>query len=614
MFLVLFLQIFLKLFQTEVEFFDGATLIGEDTTAPYEFKVENLTFGVHGVYSKIYVNNEFNVTNIVNIQVGEQVPYLGSPILIPGVIEAGFYDAFEGGNGQNISYVDTSIGNNGDFRTDENIDAVSNNQEGAIVGWNAAGEWMEYSIDVQTAGIYDLSYRFASGNSSGGGPFYFEIEGNKISPNISVPNSNDWANWATTSVTDITLTKGKHILRLVIESGEFNLGKMTFTYKSSLSFVPPIASAGENISLTLPSSTTTLNGSLSNDPEGESISYNWEQVYGPSIISFDNNTDVSPMISNLVEGVYKCKLTVNDGTYADFDEVLVIVSETGNSSPSIAITSPTENQSFAQGSEIIIAASASDLDGTISKVEFYDGTTKLGEDSTSPYNYTWANASVGDHQIKAIVTDNDAGEGASQIVNITVVEVQVCSETSNEAQQGAFSIGFTAVFETVGTNVNITFELLDTNRSGVIAYLWKQNPFGETQMDNVGGLRFKKTLGGLNSGETITYGCKFAFAGGLAVTKYISYEVGSSCGSLSIVDESLDTQIVMYPNPVNNKLFIKSKSEDLIKVEIYSVFGNLVKSTTKNLNEINVEDLSSGLYLIKIFTLEGSISKKLIKI
>ena len=598
---------------TKVEFFDGATLIGEDTTAPYEFKVENLTFGVHGVYSKIYVNNEFNVTNTVNIQVGEQVPYLGSPILIPGVIEAGFYDAFEGGNGQNISYVDTSIGNNGDFRTDENIDAVSNNQEGAIVGWNAAGEWMEYSIDVQTAGIYDLSYRFASGNSSGGGPFYFEIDGNKISSDITIPSSGSWESWRTKTISGIELPKGESVLRLFIENGEFNIGKLTFTYKSSLSFVPPIASAGENISLTLPSSTTTLNGSLSNDPEGESISYNWEQVYGPSIISFDNNTDVSPMISNLVEGVYKCKLTVNDGIYTDFDEVLVIVSETGNSSPSIAITSPTENQSFAQGSEIIIAASASDIDGTISKVEFYDGTTKLGEDSTSPYNYTWANASVGDHQIKAIVTDNDAGEGASQIVNITVVEVQVCSETSNEAQEGAFSIGFTAVFETVGTNVNITFELLDTNRSGVIAYLWKQNPFGETQMDNVGGKKFKKTLGGLNSGETITYACKFAFAGGVAVTKYISYEVGSSCGSLSIVDESLDTQIVMYPNPVNNKLFIKSQSEDLIKVEIYSVFGNLVKSTTKNLNEINVEDLSSGLYLIKIFTLEGSVLKKLIK-
>jgi endo-1,3(4)-beta-glucanase len=75
----------------------------------------------------------------------------------------------------------------------------------------------------------------------------------------------------------------------------------------------------------------------------------------------------------------------------------------------------------------------------------------------------------------------------------------------------------------------------------------------------------------------------------------------------------LDTKIVMFPNPVNNKLFIKSQSEDLIKIDIYSVFGNLVKSATKNLNEINVEDLSSGLYLIKIYTLKESISKKLIK-
>jgi endoglucanase Acf2 len=598
---------------TKVEFFDGATLIGEDTMAPYNFKVENLTFGIHGFFSKIYVNNEFNVTNTVNIQVGEQIPYLGSPVIIPGVIEAGFYDVFEGGNGQNISYVDTSIGNNGDFRTDENIDAVSNNQEGATVGWITAGEWLEYSVDVQTSGKYNLEIRYASGNPNGGGPFYLEIDGVKISSDIFVPTSNDWGNWATTLVTDITLTEGKHILRLVIESGEFNLGKMDFEYAFPLDYVPPIANAGENVVVIIPGTRAILDGALSNDPEGEAITYLWEQIYGPSSISFNDTALVSPSISNLEEGIYKIKLTVSDGTYTANSDVLVLVQQTSNSNPTVNISSPTENQSFPQGSDITISASASDLDGTISKVEFYDGATKLEEDTTSPYKYTWANANVGDHEIKAIVTDNNSGQGTSQIVNITVVEVQSCSETANESQQGSFSTGFTAVFETVGTNVNITFELLDTNRSGVIAYLWQQNPFGETQMDNVGGLKFKKTLGGLNSGETITYACKFAFAGGLAVTKYISYEVDSSCGSLSIVDESLDTQIVMYPNPVNNKLFIKSQSEDLIKVEIYSVFGNLVESTTKNLNEINIEDLSSGLYLIKIYTLEGSILKKLIK-
>jgi endo-1,3(4)-beta-glucanase len=400
---------------------------------------------------------------------------------------------------------------------------------------------------------------------------------------------------------------------LVATNGEFNLGKLNFTYTSPLDYVPPIANAGENVVVIIPETTAILDGALSNDLEGEALTYNWEQIYGPSTISFDDTALVSPSISNLEEGIYKIKLTVSDGTYTANSDVLVLVQQTSNSNPTVNISLPTENQSFAQGSDITLSASASDLDGTISKIEFYDGTIKLGEDTTSPYSYTWINASVGAHQIKAIVTDNDSGEGTSQIVNISVIEVQSCSETSNEAQQGAFSTGFTAVFETVGTNVNITFELLDTNRSGVIAYLWKQTPFGEAQMDNVGGLKFKKTLGGLNSGETITYACKFAFAGGLAVTKYISYEVGSNCGSLSIVDESSDTKIVMFPNPVNNKLFIKSQSEDLIKIEIYSVFGNLVKSVSKNLNEINVEDLSSGLYLTKVYTLKGSISKKLIK-
>ena len=598
---------------TKVDFYDGTTLIGSKAIAPYTFKAENLALGVHGMYAKVYEGANFNVTNIIKIQVGEQVPFLGTPFVIPGIIEAGDYDAFEGGIGQNITYVDSSQNNEGDYRTDEYVDATNDTSEGKTLGWITAGEWLEYSIDVQTPGKYNLEIRYASGNPNGGGPFYLEIDGVKISPDINLSHTNGWGNWASKTVNNIAFTSGEHILRLVATNGEFNLGKLNFTYTSLLDYVPPIANAGENVVVIIPETTAILDGVLSNDPEGEALTYLWEQIYGPSTISFDDTAVVSPSISNLEEGIYKIKLTVSDGTYTANSYVLVLVQQTSNSNPTTNISSPTENQSFAQGSDITISASASDLDGTISKVEFYDGATKLGEDTASPYMYTWANANVGDHEIKAIVTDNDAVEGTSQIVNITVVAVQACSETSDESQQGSFSTGFTAVFETVGTNVNITFELLDTNRSGVIAYLWKQNPFGETQMDNVGGLRFKKTLGGLNSGETITYGCKFAFAGGLAVTKYISYEVGSSCGSLSIVDESLDTQIVMYPNPVNNKLFIKSQSEDLIKVEIYSVFGNLVKSTTKNLNEINVEDLSSGLYLIKIFTLEASVSKKLIK-
>jgi endo-1,3(4)-beta-glucanase len=521
---------------TKVAFFDGATLIGEDTTAPYQLKAANLTLGVHGFYAKVFVNEQFNVTNIVNVQIGEQVSYSGTPIAIPGTFDAGFYDKFEGGKGQNIAYIDNSVGNNGDFRTEENVDAILVNGEGATVGWTGAGEWMEYTINVETAGLYDLSYRAASGNSSGGGPFYFEIEGKKVSPSIAVSNSSGWENWSTNTAKDIELTKGEHILRLFIESGEFNLGRMTFSYSSPLSFMPPVSSAGENVSVVLPATIATLNGSLSNDPEGESITYNWQQIYGPSIINFDSKTIASPNVSNLEDGVYKCKLTVSDGTYTDFDEVLILVSASGNLSPTISITSPSDGSSIKEGVAITINTIASDLDGSVTVVEFFDGATKLGEDATAPFSFVWNGASIGNHQLTAIATDNLGAKSTSAAVAVSVSEEKLCSEIATDAQQGSFSQGYQVTFETVGTSVTITFKLLDTNKAGVIAYLWKQTPFSETQMDQVSDFTFSKTISGLTAGTTISYACKFAFSGGLAATKYFSYVVGTGCtGSSSDV-------------------------------------------------------------------------------
>jgi endo-1,3(4)-beta-glucanase len=477
----------------------------------------------------------------------------------------------------------------------------------------AAGEWLEYTIDVQTAGKYDLNLRYASGNSNGGGPFYFEIDGKKISADITVPTSGNWNTWATKTVNNIEFTQGKHILRLVISSGEFNLGKLTFSYASPLGYTTPVANAGENIVVILPASTAVLNASASSHPENKTLTYVWEQVYGPSVIALDNLNSATPTISNLEKGIYKCKVTVNDGSYTSFDEMLVIVQETSNAIPVVNITSPTNNSSFSQGTAINITASASDLDGSIAKVEFYDGETKIGEDTTSPFSFSWNGASVGNHSLKAIATDNEGATATSSIISISVQEVKKCVETSNVAQQGSFSTGYKATFETIGTSVKFTFELLDTNRAGVIAYLWKQSPFGEVQMDFVSGLTFTKTLGGFTDGETISYACKFAFAGGLAVTKYITYKVGTSCETLSISDEILENEITIFPNPAKSQLHIRATSVEIARVEIYSTLGTLVKKVSNNKAPINIEEISSGLYLVKIYTEKGIVIKRFLK-
>ncbi|MCE9540360.1 MAG: PQQ-dependent sugar dehydrogenase, partial [Bacteroidetes bacterium] len=91
-----------------------------------------------------------------------------------------------------------------------------------------------------------------------------------------------------------------------------------------------------------------------------------------------------------------------------------------SNSPVVAITSPTSNSSYPSPSNITINAAASSNGGNILKVEFYQGTTKIGEDMTSPYSFTWVNVMSGNYVLKAIATNNTNQTATSTIVNITV--------------------------------------------------------------------------------------------------------------------------------------------------------------------------------------------------
>jgi len=594
---------------TKVAFFNGETLIGEDMAAPYQMPATNLALGIHNMYARVYAGQQFSVTNTIQVIVGEQVPYAGVPFQIPGTIQAGNYDIFQGGMGQNISYYDTSANNQGTYRPTEYVDASMVPDEGPTVGWITAGEWLEYTIDVQTSGLYTATIRYASGNTAGGGPLRLEIDGVPVSANVSFPTTSDWGTWANRVLTGVALTQGQHVLRVAVAGGEFNLGTMTFALTGPLGYVPPIANAGDNVTVTLPATTATLDGSQSNDPEGQPITYSWAQVYGPSVITFSNTTIASPAVSNLVEGIYKVTLTVSDGTYTATDDVLIIVSATGNANPNVSITSPANSSGYILGNAITINATAGDIDGTITSVKFYNGTEMIGEDFTAPYSYVWTNAPAGTHSITAVATDNGGAQGTSQVVTVTVTQTAICSETSSEAQQGAFSTGYEFAFETVGNSVTITVKLLDTDKQGVVAFLWQQTPFTEAEMANVSGLTFSKTVSGLTTGQTITYAVKFAYTAGMSVTKYISYVVGENC-TMGVGEPEFGSSVKMYPNPANGIVHIYSGNVSIDRVEVYSVLGTKVYETKAA--QFNVESLSQGIYMVKIYSGNRSVTKKLI--
>jgi hypothetical protein len=90
-----------------------------------------------------------------------------------------------------------------------------------------------------------------------------------------------------------------------------------------------------------------------------------------------------------------------------------------NIAPSVNITNPANNTLISSAS-ITIEAEASDVDGSVSKVEFYEGSTLLGEDNSSPYGLTWSGVAPGNYALRTVATDNLGLAATSSVVNVTV--------------------------------------------------------------------------------------------------------------------------------------------------------------------------------------------------
>jgi hypothetical protein len=91
-----------------------------------------------------------------------------------------------------------------------------------------------------------------------------------------------------------------------------------------------------------------------------------------------------------------------------------------NVPPSITLLSPADGALFTAPTNILLSASASDIDGVITKVEFFQGGSKLGETNNAPYQFTWTNAPAGSYSLTAKATDDNSASKVSNPANITV--------------------------------------------------------------------------------------------------------------------------------------------------------------------------------------------------
>jgi predicted phage tail protein len=91
-----------------------------------------------------------------------------------------------------------------------------------------------------------------------------------------------------------------------------------------------------------------------------------------------------------------------------------------NQPPAVSLSAPANGATFTAPASITVSATASDSDGTIARVDFYQGPTLIGTDTTSPYSITWSNVPAGSYTLTARAVDNSGGTTASTARTVTV--------------------------------------------------------------------------------------------------------------------------------------------------------------------------------------------------
>jgi hypothetical protein len=179
---------------------------------------------------------------------------------IPGKLECEFYDL----GGEGVAYHDTDSVNNGsgklnpangtylhEFRMNEGVDIsytkskdidnspynmVEPEMDQLYTGWSEPGEWINYTINVNTTGTYAIDLMYTA---SGDGGISLDLDGQPLTDELFIPSTRhaeepiDWRQWhhwnRANSLAEVKLDKGIHVLTLkTVSNGNMNYDFLEF--------------------------------------------------------------------------------------------------------------------------------------------------------------------------------------------------------------------------------------------------------------------------------------------------------------------------------------------------------------------------------------------------
>jgi plastocyanin len=284
---------------------------------------------------------------------------------------------------------------------------------------------------------------------------------NFFNPTSSTINVNDTVQWnwnstdanmhsstSDTSIWDSGTAGANHTFsRQFTSSGSFpyhctvhsSIQKATITVQAAANNPPTVTVTNPVNGAVIASPATFAFGANASDSDGSVTNVQLRQ--GGTILTNRAAKPYTYAISNLASGSYTFTAIASDNLGA---KATNSVSITVNDLPTIAITNPVDGTVLSAPAKLTLAASASDTDGSVTNVQFLQGTTVLTNKSSAPYTVTVSNLVASSYTFTAIAADNRNGKTTNSISVSVVTPVAVTLSAPQQPSASSFQFNYSA--------------------------------------------------------------------------------------------------------------------------------------------------------------------------
>ena len=415
----------------------------------------------------------------------------------------------------------------------------------------------------------------------------------------SAPTINN-ANTATPSITG--LQAGVYVFQLTVtdNNGATATDQVTITVNAAAN-QPPIANAGPDQSIQLPTSSVTLDGSKSSDPDGTIAAYSWIRVSGPSVPTFNNPNIASPSVTGLQAGVYVFQLTVTDNKGAIGSDQVTIIVNPANNQPPVANAGPDQTIQLPTNSVTLDGSKSNDPDGTIASYSWINvsGPSVALMNNPNVASPVATGLEVGVYVFQLTVADN-SGAIATDQVTITVLAAVAPPPPPPPptSQPPVANAGNDTTIALPSNSAILNGSSSSDPNGSITSYQWTETsgPNSATMSSTVSSV---STISDLIVGD-YTFELTVMNNSGMISTATVHVRVLDNLKSTE--------QLVLYPNPAHDVLNVRLISDTVgtLRANIYDMNGKLVKiaqmekPATFMDNPIDVSRMAGGMYTIQI--------------